>query len=80
MEVSATELKNKFGKYLDISRVEPVIVAKTGRRTAVLLSYDEYRRLTELEDAYWAGRALEAEKEGYVGTAESLTLLQERNA
>jgi hypothetical protein len=38
MEIAAAELKNKPGKYLDISRVEPVAVDKTGRKTAVLLS------------------------------------------
>lgn len=80
MEITATELKNRFGKYLDISRVEPVIVDKTGRKTAVLLSYEEYKRLTEMEDTYWAQKALGAEQEGYVGTETSLELLKEKHA
>lgn len=80
MEITATELKNRFGKYLDISRVEPVIVEKTGRKTAVLLSYEEYKRLTEMEDAYWAQKALGAEQEGYVGTEKSLASLKEQHA
>jgi prevent-host-death family protein len=80
MEITATELKNRFGKYLDISRVEPVIVEKTGRKTAVLLSYEEYKRLTEMEDAYWAQKALAAEQEGYVGTEKSLASLKEQHA
>ncbi|MEW6594873.1 MAG: type II toxin-antitoxin system Phd/YefM family antitoxin [Thermodesulfobacteriota bacterium] len=80
MEITATELKNKLGKYLDVSRVEPVIVDKTGRKTAVLLSYEEYKRLTELEDAYWAQKALQAEQEGYVGTEKSMAFLKKKHA
>jgi len=79
MEITATELKNKLGKYLDISRVEPVIVDKTGRKTAVLLSYEEYSRLVELEDAYWAQKAIEAEHAGYLGTEKSLAVLTEKH-
>ena len=30
MEATATEVKNKFGKFSDIARKEPVIVEKTG--------------------------------------------------
>jgi len=80
MEITATELKNRCGKYLDISRGEPVIVGKTGRKTAVLISYEEYNRLTEMEDAYWAQKAITAEQEGYVGTEKSLSLLKEKHA
>jgi len=80
MEITATELKNRFGKYLDISRVEPVIVDKTGRKTAVLLSYEEYKRLTEMEDTYWAQKALGAEQEGYAGTETRLALLKDKHA
>ncbi|MBU1404954.1 MAG: type II toxin-antitoxin system Phd/YefM family antitoxin [Proteobacteria bacterium] len=80
MEVTATELKNRLGKYLDISRGEPVIVDKTGRKTAVLLSYEEYKRLTEMEDAYWAQKAIGAEQEGYVGTEKSLAFLKGNHA
>ena len=32
MEATATEVKNKFGKFSDIARNEPVIVEKTGRK------------------------------------------------
>jgi prevent-host-death family protein len=69
MEIAAAELKNKPGKYLDISRVEPVAVDKTGRKTAVLLSYEGYKRLAELEDAYWTQKAIEAEQYGKPGTS-----------
>ncbi len=80
MEVSATEFKNRLGKYLDAARSEPVIVDKTGRKTAVLISYKEYERLVELEDSYWVKRALEAENEGYAGLKKSMAFLRNKHA
>lgn len=63
MNVQATELKNRLGKYLDAAIKEPVIVEKNGRNTAVIISFEEYNHLIELEDFYWGIKALEAEKE-----------------
>lgn len=80
MEVTATELKTRLGKYLDIARTEPVIVQKTGRKTAVLVSFDEFQRLIQTEDEYWAQKAAEAEKEGYVGPDASIKFLNNKNA
>ena len=80
MEVSATEFKNRLGKYLDASRTEPVIIDKIGRKTAVLISYEEYERLVELEDSYWIKRALEAETEGYTGAEASMVFLRNKHA
>jgi prevent-host-death family protein len=60
MNVTATELKQRLGRYIDAAAHEPVIVEKSGRNAAVLLSYAEYERLEALEDAYWGERALEA--------------------
>lgn len=80
MEITATELKNKLGMYLDVAKVEPVIVDKTGRKTAVLLSFAEYERLTALEDAYWGKKAADAEEEGYVGAEHSLAFLKDKHA
>jgi len=42
MEATATEVKNKFGKFSDIARSEPVIVEKTGRKAIVLIAFEEY--------------------------------------
>lgn len=80
MEVSATEFKNRLGKYLYTARSEPVIVDKTGRKTAVLISYEEYERLVALEDSYWVKRALETENEGYAGPAKSMAFLRNKHA
>jgi prevent-host-death family protein len=80
---NATDIKNRFGEYLDEARSEPLIVHRNGRKVAVLLSWGEYARLSALEDAWWAARANAAEAEGgYLGPEKSmkalLSLLHER--
>ena len=75
---SATEVKNRFGEYLEKSRHTPVLVEKTGRKYAVLVGYEEYERLRALEDAYWIARAHEAEKSGFLGPEESMARLMAR--
>jgi prevent-host-death family protein len=47
VEVSATDAKNKFGKLLEMARKEPVRIQKNGRDVAVMVSAEDYRRLTE---------------------------------
>ncbi|MBW2203642.1 MAG: type II toxin-antitoxin system Phd/YefM family antitoxin [Deltaproteobacteria bacterium] len=80
MEATATEVKNKFGKFSDIARNEPVIVEKTGRKTIVLIAFEEYERLTQIEDAYWAEKAARAEVDGYVGSEESMAFMNGKHA
>src|SRR5437868_6215996 len=48
--VSSTEIKNRFGQYLESAIAEPVVIEKAGREVAVLLSFAEYDRLQRLED------------------------------
>jgi antitoxin Phd len=69
--VTATEMKNKLGHYLQVALVEPVVIEETKQQVAVLLSMKEYERLTRLEDAYWGERARAAEAEGYLSQAET---------
>ena len=45
--ITATEAKNKFGQVLEAAQAEPVHVQKNGRDVAVVLSADQYARLTE---------------------------------
>ena len=80
MEATATEVKNKFGKYSDIARKEPVFVEKTGRKSIVLIAFEEYERLVQMEDAYWAEKAERAEADGYVGPEESMAFMIEDHA
>jgi len=80
VEATATEVKNKFGKFSDIARNEPVIVEKTGRKAIVLIAFEEYERLTQIEDAYWAEKASRAEANGYVGPEESMAFMSRKHA
>ena len=72
---SATEVKNRFGEYLEKARHEPVMVEKTGRKYVVMINHEEYERLQALEDQQWALAAAEAQKSGYIGTEETMKLL-----
>jgi prevent-host-death family protein len=49
--ISATDAKNRFGELLDAARKEPVHVQKNGRDVAVVLSPEEYARLTSAPPA-----------------------------
>ncbi|MDO9579736.1 MAG: type II toxin-antitoxin system prevent-host-death family antitoxin [Bacteroidales bacterium] len=80
IEATATEVNNKFGKFSDIARNEPVIVVKTGRKVVVLIAFEEYERLTQIEDAYWGEKAVRAEAGGYVGSEESMAFIKAKHA
>ncbi|QBY01101.1 type II toxin-antitoxin system Phd/YefM family antitoxin [Rhodophyticola sp. CCM32] len=45
--VTATEFKNNIGAFSDAAMQEPVIITSHQRDRLVLLSADEYRRLTD---------------------------------
>lgn len=77
MDVTATEFKRKLGQYLDAAERDPVIIKKSGRAKSVLMSFDRYNRLMELEDAYWAQQAKQAEAGGYLGEEETEKLLKQ---
>ncbi len=66
MNATATDVKNRFGEFMDKAQREPVTVDKSGRSYAVLIGYDEYQRLLAAEDALWAARADEAKKSGFI--------------
>ena len=76
---TSTNIKNRFGEYLDNSAIEPILIKKSGRPVAVMVSMREYERLMAIEDEYWAGKALAAEESGYMGVEESMKLLQSGN-
>jgi len=75
--VKATDMKNKLGHYLQVALVEPVVVEKTNRQVAVLMSMKEYERLTKIEDAYWGEKARAAEAEGYLSEAEAKEFIED---
>jgi len=45
--MTATDAKNRFGELVDMARGEPVRIQRQGRDVAVVLSPEEFRRLTE---------------------------------
>ncbi len=49
--MSAKEAKNSFGLLLDTARAEPVTIEKHGRPVVVVLSVEEFERLTAPEAA-----------------------------
>lgn len=44
---SARDAKNRFGYLIDTARQEPVSVEKHGRPVVVVLSVEDYQRLTD---------------------------------
>ena len=75
MNATATEVKNRFGEFMDRAQREPVTVEKTGRSYAVLIGFEEYQRLLALEDQLWGEWAGKAEKSGFVSPEEARQLL-----
>ena len=75
MHVTATELKNWLGRYLEAAQVEPVTVEKSGRMSSVVLSKRRYDQLCRLEDMLWDMKARSAEKEGFLSDEELRALL-----
>lgn len=80
MKATATEVKNRFGEFLERAVREPVEVEKSGRPVAVLLSREEYERLQAMDDHYWGERAMEAAKTGHLGHEEAMRRLSQRLA
>jgi prevent-host-death family protein len=75
--VTSTEVKNTFGAVMDSALVEPILVQKSGRSSVVILSITEYERLSAMEDAYWASRALKAEADGFVPVSDVDQLIRD---
>ena len=75
--VDSTEAKTKFGQYLDEANIHPVIIRKSKREVAALISIREFERLQALEDELWKLKADMAAADGFVGHTESMDLLKE---
>ena len=46
IQVSAKDFKQSTGKYQDMAQHEPVLTTKHDRYSCVLLSFEDYQRLT----------------------------------
>ena len=73
---AATEAKNSFGHLIETAMSGPVAIEKKGRPVAVLISFAEYQRLTEIEDRHWGERALKALKDGFLTQKEMTSWLK----
>ena len=81
LTTTATEIKNAFGRFLEVVQLEPVFIKRSGRASAVMLSNTEYERLRAIEDRYWGEKAQQALDEGFLEEAEAkdwLRTMQER--
>lgn len=50
-EMTATEVKNRFGEVIDIARREPVRVQRNGRTAVVVVDAEHYDRLVARAEA-----------------------------
>lgn len=62
--MSAKEAKNAFGILIDTARAEPVLIEKHGRGVVVVLSVEEYERLSNPPQPSLKSREREAKKDG----------------
>jgi prevent-host-death family protein len=75
MHVSATELNKQPGTILNAAMKGPVVIEKSGRSFAVMVSYEHY---VELENAFWGTLAESAEKTAqWMSTEESARFLND---
>lgn len=78
MTVKATEAKQRFGQLLNEARIKPVIIEKSGRETAALISIERYRELQAIEDAYWIAQAEAGMRSGFVGSDKTAAFIREK--
>ena len=75
--LGVSEAKNRFSELLDEAQKEPVQIKEKGRNVAVVLSIEEFERLSDSEDELLALKAEKAKQEGFIGMTESEALLEE---
>ena len=75
---AATEAKQKFGEIMDAAQKAPVVVTKSGRPHVIMLSIETYTKLQEYEDQYWAAKADEGVKSGFLGPEATMKYLLEK--
>ena len=76
-KMNATKAKNEFGLMLEHARKEPVSIERNGRGVAVVISFEEYSRLQELENKYWVDKATKAVAKAFKVDKKSAELLSE---
>jgi prevent-host-death family protein len=74
--VTATQLRNAIGSVLDQAARAPLKLTSHGRTRVYLVPAETYERLIALEEAELVRRAQSARKQGMIGPAASLSLIQ----
>ena len=74
--VDASAAKAKFGQCLEAALTDSVIIRKSKREVAVMLSIQEYERLHAMEDQLWILKAEIAAQEGFLTAQESNDFLK----
>ena len=59
--MSAREAKNGFGLMIDMARAAPVLIEKHGRGVVVVISVEEYERLSRLSERAAKGEDMAGE-------------------
>ncbi|WP_296001554.1 hypothetical protein [Rugamonas sp.] len=66
LRVSSDTVAQRLDELVHLALTQSVVIEKPRHETVVMLSLDEFERLQALDDAYLAGCARRANKEGYV--------------
>lgn len=69
--INAREAQNNFGELMGKAIKSPVVIQKYNKPSAVLMSYEDYLRFSQYEDLYWALKAKEASKKGFLSKKDS---------
>lgn len=77
--IKATAAKQNFGSCLMNVAGGPIVIEKSGIPAAVMISYEEYNRLIEIENSMLLNMAIEAVSEGFISEDESATWFNEMN-
>ena len=78
--IKATAAKQNFGGCLMSVAGGPVIIEKSGKPAAVMISFDEYERFVELENMILMQQARQAMDEGFLNEEDSATWVASMNA
>jgi prevent-host-death family protein len=49
MDISVSQARNRLSQVLDDAQKEPITITRHGEPVAVILSYEEYKRLNEVK-------------------------------
>lgn len=72
--ITASEMKQHFGKYLDAAQRAPVTIKKNGRPTAVLVSFEDYQKNIAVDNVdldYWSNEFERLQTEHLLPTGSS---------